>query len=69
MPTPGPGERPSPGKSVGVDIHPLTAHPDQRLLGLDEIGDFLLGQGVLPDCQVPAEIHETLTTDHRLALG
>ena len=62
-------ERPGPGQPVGVDVHPLTAHPYQRLLGLDEIGDLLLGQGVLPDGQIPSEVNETITTDHRLGLG
>ena len=38
-------------------MHPLTAHPHKRLLGLDEIGDLLLAQSVLPDSQFPAEVH------------
>ncbi len=56
-------------EAIGVDIHPLTAHPHQRLLDLDKVGDLLLGQGVFPDSKRPTEVHETIATDDRLGSG
>ena len=43
---------------LGVDRHPLAAQPDERGLGRGERGDLLLGQGVIADGELPAEVHQ-----------
>lgn len=51
------------GRSRGVELLLY-----QRLLGLDEVADLLPGQGVLPDSEVPGEVHQTLLPDDALLL-
>ncbi len=46
-----------------VDRHPLTAEPNQRSLGLGERGDLVLGQGLVVDGELPAELDELVATE------
>jgi len=43
---------------IGVDRYPLAPEPDEGGLGRGERGDLLLGQGVIADGELPAEVHE-----------
>jgi hypothetical protein len=39
-----------------VDRHPLAAQPDQRGLGFGERGDLVVGECVVTDGKLPAEV-------------
>ncbi len=48
---------------VGIDLQPLAADPDQRLLGLDQIGDLPVGERLRADRELPLEGRDALLAD------
>ncbi len=56
-------ERKATPQLLRIHRHPLAAQPDQRSLGLGERGDLLLGERVVADRKVPAELHQLVTAE------
>ena len=48
---------------IWIQRHPLAAQPDQRRLGLGKHRDFVLGERVVADGQLPAELDELVATE------